>query len=264
MLVSRRRLEMYATGTRMLRFGKIPLATLRHVTEYKSIGSSVKSTAKPCARQYCKNVSIKNALKNVGRSREQNTGMLQKVSHRFDLFKMKYKLIGLGYQLYDNIPDTLDYSIFFKDLGMSDTFYSWFKVTELHVWMLMVRFMAEGDKGKVIIENMVESMWHDVFVRATKLGPIKSNIKRTQIMEMSDQFNAAIIDYDEGILSDDKTLAGALWRTFFCLECNDPEQLEKLLIYVRKQTSMLDKIPSEKLYWQPKVKWLDLRTIEVR
>lgn len=44
-----------------------------------------------------------------------------------------------------------------------------------------------------------------------------------------------MIGYDEGILSEDKVLAGALWRRFFCLECNNPEHLEKLLIYVRKQ-----------------------------
>lgn len=55
------------------------------------------------------------------------------------------------------------------------------------------------------------------------------------MMDLSGQFNAALIDYDEGILSEDKVLAGALWRIFFCSECNDPEQLETLLTYVRKQ-----------------------------
>lgn len=54
-------------------------------------------------------------------------------------------------------------------------------------------------------------------------------------MEISHQFNFALISYDEGIMSDDQVLAGALWRTYFCSACNDPEQLEKLLIYVRKQ-----------------------------
>lgn len=247
--------------TRMLRFGKkMPLATLQYITEYNI--SSINSIAKLGVRQFCKNVPVKNVLKNIGQPRTESIGMLQRVSHRFDLFKMKYQLIGLGYQLYDNIPDTLNYAIFFKDFGMNDTFFSWFKVTELHVWMLMVRFMAEGDKGKVVVQNIVESMWHDVIVRADKLGPIASKIKKSQIIELSQQFNASIIDYDEGILSDDKTLASALWRTFFCLECNNPEKLEKLLIYVRKQISILDKIPSEKLYRTPVIKWLDLRTIE--
>lgn len=58
-------------------------------------------------------------------------------------------------------------------------------------------------------------------------------------MELSYQFNAAIIGYDEGIMSDDKLLASALWRRFFVYECNNPEHLEKLLIYVRKQEMII-------------------------
>jgi len=57
-------------------------------------------------------------------------------------------------------------------------------------------------------------------------------------MEISHQFNAAILGYDEGIQSDDKTLAGALWRRFFQSECNNPEHVETLLIYVRKQVRL--------------------------
>jgi cytochrome b pre-mRNA-processing protein 3 len=59
------------------------------------------------------------------------------------------------------------------------------------------------------------------------------------VIELSQQFNAAIIGYDEGIQSDDKILAGALWRRLFNLECNNPEHLETLLIYVRKQVSFV-------------------------
>lgn len=53
---------------------------------------------------------------------------------------------------------------------MPDTFYSWFLITELHVWMLMVRFMAEGSYGKVVRNNIVEAMWTDITVRINKLG----------------------------------------------------------------------------------------------
>ena len=53
---------------------------------------------------------------------------------------------------------------------MSDTFFSWFLITELHVWMLMVRFMAEGRKGELVVRNIVEAMWQDVTVRIGLLG----------------------------------------------------------------------------------------------
>jgi len=67
---------------------------------------------------------------------------------------------------------------------------------------------------------------------------MSSKLKNKQIQDLSDQFNAAIIGYDEGILSDDKVLAGALWRRFFNLDGNNPEHIEKLIIYVRKQVSV--------------------------
>lgn len=66
---------------------------------------------------------------------------------------------------------------------------------------------------------------------------IPQKTKNKQIKELSEQFNAALIGYDEGIQSDDKVLAGALWRRFFCSECNNPEHVETLVIYIRKQVS---------------------------
>ena len=39
----------------------------------------------------------------------------------------------------------------------------------------------------------------------------------------------------QGILSDDRVLAAALWRNLFNRECEDPRQLELMLEYVRKQ-----------------------------
>lgn len=61
---------------------------------------------------------------------------------------------------------------------------------------------------------------------------------RAQIKVLSEEFQAALLGYDEGLLSDDIVLAGALWRRFFSKECNDPELVELLVKYVRKQVSL--------------------------
>lgn len=53
---------------------------------------------------------------------------------------------------------------------MPDTFYSWFLVTELHVWMVMVRLMAEGEEGKFTRNALVEALWEDTETRSKKLG----------------------------------------------------------------------------------------------
>ncbi|XP_014602300.1 PREDICTED: ubiquinol-cytochrome-c reductase complex assembly factor 1 isoform X1 [Polistes canadensis] len=168
-----------------------------------------------------------------------------------------------AYSEYEYIVDKIDYPAFFKDFNMPDTFYSWFLVTELHVWMLMVRFMAEGKYGKIARNTLVEALWDDVEMRSKKLGEMSSSIRRKQKQDLSYQFNAAILAYDEGIMSDDKVLASALWGTFFNLECNNPEHIEKLIIYVRKQINHLDKIPSQKILRHPQIKWLELKKINI-
>lgn len=53
---------------------------------------------------------------------------------------------------------------------MPDTFVSWFLVTELHVWMIMVRYMAEGKNGQLIRNNVVSALWDDSKARIDKLG----------------------------------------------------------------------------------------------
>lgn len=53
---------------------------------------------------------------------------------------------------------------------MTDTLFSWFLVTELHVWMMMVRYMAEGKSGELIRNNIVAAMWEDTNARIEKLG----------------------------------------------------------------------------------------------
>lgn len=80
-----------------------------------------------------------------------------------------------GYFLYECIPEQVDYVGWFSKCHLPDTFSSWFYVTELHVWLLMVRCMAEdvalepsqkekyvrGD-GYFIRNCIVEALWADV------------------------------------------------------------------------------------------------------
>jgi cytochrome b pre-mRNA-processing protein 3 len=69
-----------------------------------------------------------------------------------------------------------------------------------------------------------------VFIQPGNPSAIKA-----QIHELSQQFHAAIIGYDEGLLTDDVVLAGAVWRTFLQQNCSDPEHVECLVHYIRKQ-----------------------------
>ncbi|XP_076163240.1 ubiquinol-cytochrome c reductase complex assembly factor 1 isoform X1 [Ptiloglossa arizonensis] len=248
--------------TRMLTLKKASLSsTIKSIIDRQCIiTNGIDFSTRPPFYQFCKYAHEKPISSNIIETSNKQ-GLFMKLLQKCGLFKGKYKSMAAGYLVYESIVDELNYSAFFKDFNMPDTFFSWFLVTELHVWMLMVRFMAEGEKGQMTRDYLVEAMWQNIKGRINVLGTIHPKIKKKQIHTIVCQFNAAMIGYDEGILSEDKVLAGALWRRFFCLECNNPEHLEKLLIYVRKQIYLLDKIPSHQMFHNLKIKWIDLKDI---
>lgn len=135
--------------------------------------------------------------------------------------------------LYEEVCDNIDYPKFLKQFHMENSFYSWFVVTEIHIWMLMVRSMAIPKHGVIVRNNMVEAMWKDVELRTKELGSGNRRLVRKQITEIADQFEYALIAYDEGITSDDKQLASAIWKQFFSSNCDDYVQLELMVKYVR-------------------------------
>lgn len=165
------------------------------------------------------------------------------------------------------MADQLNYTDFFDQFGMPNTFNSWFLITELHVWMLLVRSMAEGpeknEDGRFMRNTIVEAMWTDVSSRAKKLGAHNPSRVRQQTEQLSHQFQAALINYDEGLQGDDKALAGALWRRFFVKEeACDLVNIELLVKYVRAQMEILDRMPAEQFIVKPKVQWISLKQLK--
>uniref|UniRef100_A0A8D2CWH9 Ubiquinol-cytochrome c reductase complex assembly factor 1 n=1 Tax=Sciurus vulgaris TaxID=55149 RepID=A0A8D2CWH9_SCIVU len=140
---------------------------------------------------------------------------------------------------------------------MPDTFNSWFLITLLHVWMCLVRMKQEGRSGKYMCRIIVHFMWEDVEQRGRVMG-VNSYVLKKNMILMTNNFYAAILGYDEGILSDDHGLAAALWRTFFNQKCEDPRQLELLVEYVRKQMQYLDSMNGEDLLLTGEVNWRPL------
>lgn len=79
-------------------------------------------------------------------------------------------MTAAAYLLYEGIADQINYVEIFEELSLPDTFYSWFVVTELYIWMLSVRAMAEGIDGRHLRNGLVEAFWLDVAQRVKKLG----------------------------------------------------------------------------------------------
>ncbi|XP_061065115.1 ubiquinol-cytochrome c reductase complex assembly factor 1 isoform X2 [Eubalaena glacialis] len=169
--------------------------------------------------------------------------------------KWKIKIAAL--RMYTSCVEKTDFEEFFLRCQMPDTFNSWFLITLLHVWMCLVRMKQEGRSGKYMCRIIVHFMWEDVEQRGRIMG-VNSYILKKNMMLMTNNFYVAILGYDEGVLSDDRGLAAALWRTFFNQKCEDPQQLELLVEYVRKQIQYLDSMNGEDLLLTGEVSWRPL------
>lgn len=136
--------------------------------------------------------------------------------------------------LYLNLTD-LEYLDFVTRFNMPDEFLSWFLVSELHAWMLMVRTRSETIQPDGLSDGVNRMFWDDTKKRMKPLHLNQSKIQES-LVEYGGAYTYAIIAYDEG-LTDDKKLASALWLRFFRKECEDYTQLELLLKYVRFNVS---------------------------
>ena len=148
------------------------------------------------------------------------------------------KLKISGYVLYESVENQIDYVEFFEKFNLPDTFYSWFAITELHVWMLMVRCMAEDADGMVVRNSVIDCFWEDVSARIKKIGGVNPSKARKQLRLLAQQFRAAVIAYDEGLQSNDMVLAGAIWRIMYQREDVDVCDIEDLVNYVRRHVSL--------------------------
>ncbi|KAK4883505.1 hypothetical protein RN001_006824 [Aquatica leii] len=179
-----------------------------------------------------------------------------KLAEKFSFFSIsKTRLKANSYLLFESVADQLNYADIFKRLNLPDTFYSWFVVTELYIWMLMVRYMAEGEDGKVVRNYVLQALWADVHERSKKLTPTGLVGIKSQIVDLSGQLNAALIGYDEGLNSSDVVLAGALWRRLYQQKSVDPEHLDMLVKYIRRQIKIMDCWTHKELFHKVSVRW---------
>ncbi|XP_059836972.1 ubiquinol-cytochrome-c reductase complex assembly factor 1 isoform X3 [Hypanus sabinus] len=174
-------------------------------------------------------------VKNTAQPIEEEVGpftkLIEALGFTGPLKYSKWKIKIAGLRMYTCCVEKIDYEELFERCSLSDTLSSWFLVTQLHVWMALVRMKQEGREGKYMCRYIVHSMWEDLQQRGKIMG---------------------------GILSDDRVLAASLWRHFFNKQCEDPRQLELMVEYVRKQIQYLDSMNGEDLLLTGEVKWRPL------
>ena len=87
---------------------------------------------------------------------------LQKLTRRLTGRVPKSVLRQIGLRLSTQCSRQVDVVPFFKDFGMPNSYYSWYLVAELHLWLMSVRIMGEDSKESLELANeMLLFFWVD-------------------------------------------------------------------------------------------------------
>ncbi|CAL1288960.1 unnamed protein product [Larinioides sclopetarius] len=197
---------------------------------------------------------------NFSTSSELNGAIASVKKKLYNLMSANSKAKLGGCIAYEKCADTIDYQEFFKYFDLPDSFQSWFLIVQLHVWMCTLITITEKS-GLVFRNNIVDSMWVDVETRLGHLKEVRRSSRKQFLAEISDQFRASQIAYDEGVLSNDTVLASAVWRTIFGFRNMDPRVLETMVFYIRKQIDYLDHQHTENILFKGTVEFIPLKTI---
>lgn len=166
-------------------------------------------------------------------------------------------LIKSGENLYILCAEFPEFSEFVRVLRMPDSYQTWLSITILHTWLCMVRIKREADDGKYVRDIFFKTLFDDVERRAKSFSLTD---KERDLDIVNKQLYGSLFAYDEALLSgDDRVLAAALWRDFFHQRQDlQPQELELMVAYTRKQLAYLDEQTPEDIFAVGVVKFLPL------
>lgn len=168
----------------------------------------------------------------------------------------RFALARTAVHHYEACTDKLPIANYFEAFKLPDTVFSFFLVTQLHVWMCQVRSMQEGPEGRRLRNSIMENLWQDLDTRLSRIDVVQRE-RKPLLTDLLFHFQSAMFAYDEGLLTDDKTLANAIWRTLYSKQPIDPMTLELVVRYIRAQIDHLRSIgrhewcTSGKFNWAP-------------
>lgn len=146
---------------------------------------------------------------------------------------------------YPNEPLSDTARFYYETLQLPMSFSQWFQITALHYWILLVRMRAMPFKyGRNYQQKLVDRIFRDMELRmAGELGISSNRIIDGYLRDYHTQLLGCVVAYDEALVTDDITLAAALWRNIFNGDPNaDLRHVEALVGYVRQQLYVLNKL----------------------
>ena len=104
----------------------------------------------------------------------------------------KKELRSAGFILCTYCTNGANIRDFIEFFDLPDTYFSWFIVTELHIWMISNRVMSIGnDGGEVIRDAMISALWHDCDSRLKNLAEMSSKDRKFVLNDLSQGFQVS-------------------------------------------------------------------------
>lgn len=127
--------------------------------------------------------------------------------------------------------------------GLPPTFQTWFQITQLHLWMLMVRMRAlPKNVGHHYQQQMTNHFFNDAEARLRVVYQIRDGrIIQTYMKDLLLQWRGSVAAYDQAMTEGDAVLAAALWRNMYGAKTDaDLVCLDKMVEHVRVNLKRLD------------------------
>lgn len=160
------------------------------------------------------------------------------------LFKPVVRYHLLGDLLYRYTKEHCE-RVEWAELGLPATFASWFNVSLIHVWMLLVRTRTIDNEplrkavSQRIIDNFFLDIERGVIVTAQVTNPII--VGKTNKMLLKTYYGS-LAALDEAFLKGDAQLADALYRNLYAFDTEkcSAQKLERVVLYMRRQLFKFD------------------------
>ncbi|MFH4979976.1 hypothetical protein AB6A40_006685 [Gnathostoma spinigerum] len=177
--------------------------------------------------------------------------------------QLKVVLDHSSAQLYYNCANHYAYLKLCEAFGLPDYPSTWFKLTLMHVWMVLMRLhlALEAHSYLRLQRSLLSAMWLDVDKRLEILGNETSQrLTSAKDMKLMHALHVqTLLEYDEGFLRSDVALAGAVWRCLFIERTCDPIHVNRVVHYMRATVAYLDTLDSETILIQGIKEWKTLK-----
>ena len=134
---------------------------------------------------------------------------------------------------------------FFVSLGVPDTLDGRFELVCLHAFLYLHRLKNEPGAAAVC-QEFFDTMFADFDRSLREIGTSDLGVGR-QVTRMAEGFYGRARAYEEGLASGDEALGAALQRNLYGTAPATPEQVERMVGYLRQETARLAAQPAAAL-----------------